>query len=151
MYRSHTDIGVPSREVLVLLVLDSHLVKLLILLLVRLGSATADNQLEVLEVPVGGSSADARKVGRRDLVRLGSSRSWRLRLELSKVDDLDALALDQAVEVRLDVAALQEDSGRRGGKVHGVLGGRGSESRVEEKVQGGRDWSGEGKSRYVVL
>jgi hypothetical protein len=113
------DVGVPSGEVLVLLVLDSHLVGLLVLLLLGGGGGLG---------------------GRGSLGGRGGGRG----LELDKVDDLDGLGGGgKRLEVLVDLSALEEDSRRRRGEVEGKLVRRRGERGVKDNEEGGGNGGGE--------
>ena len=142
-------ISVPSREVLLLLVLDSHLVQVLILLH-RLRLSLTDR--------AGVSSASSSCIN-RGVITLHSRgglllrlRGGRARLDLLEVDHLHALAtLIQALKVRLDVASLQQDRRARARQVHGVLLRRLGNCRVEDQVKRGRDRSREREGGDIVF
>jgi hypothetical protein len=135
-----TYISVPSGEVFLLLVLNSHLVKIVP------GSSSCRSPGS----GSGGGTFHQTYNHNADNNSRSSSRSPWLSLDLVEVDNLDITTLLQALEVTLQITTLDEDGRRASGEVNSVLLGTLGELLVEKTVESlgnGR----EGKGRDVVL
>lgn len=72
-------------------------------------------------------------------------------LQLCKVNNLDTLTLHKAIEVRFDIASLDQKRSSRAGQVHGVLLFALGELSVKQEVKRLRHRLGERKGRNVIL